>query len=86
MDKIDIPYGPTMERVGAKPPTDGFDTSPDPFTGHGFTKDINGNIIPEYTMQYLKPNEGAELYRVNSETGIEELIAKYVDGKFVKIK
>ncbi|GAA0086266.1 hypothetical protein UT300007_27050 [Clostridium sp. CTA-7] len=86
VDKIDIPYGPTMEGVGAKPPTGGFDTSPDPFTGHGFTKDMNGNIIPEYTMQYLKPNEGAELYRVNSKTGIEELIAKYKDGKFVKIK
>ena len=86
VDKIDIPYGPTMERVGAKAPAGGFDTSPDPFTGHGFTKDMNDNIIPEYTMQYLKPNEGAELYRVNSETGIEELIAKYVDGKFVKIK
>ena len=86
VDKIDIPYGPAMQRVGAKAPAGGFDTSPDPFTGHGFTKDMNDNIIPEYTMQYLKPNEGAELYRVNSETGIEELIAKYVDGKFVKIK
>lgn len=57
-----------------------------PFTGYGFTKDMNGNIIPEYTMQYCEPNEGAELYRVNSKTGLEELIAKYVDGKFVKLK
>ena len=86
VDKIDIPYGPSMESVGAKAPSGGFDTSPDPFTGHGFTKDINGNIIPEYTMDYLEPKEGAELYRVNSETGIEELIAKYIDGKFIKIK
>ncbi|AAK79998.1 ElaB/YqjD/DUF883 family membrane-anchored ribosome-binding protein [Clostridium acetobutylicum] len=86
VDKIDIPYGPTMEVVGAKPPIGGFDTSPDPFTGHGFTKDIYGNIIPEYTMQYLKPNEGAELYRVNSKTGIEELIGKYINDKFIKIK
>jgi hypothetical protein len=86
VDKIDIPYGPSMEEIGAKPPANGFDTSPDPFTGHGFTKDINGNIIPKYTMQYLKTNEGAEVYRVNSETGTEELIAKFINGTFVKIK
>lgn len=85
LDKIDVSYGPTMEGVGAKPPIGGFDNSPDPFTGHGFTKDMNGNIIPEFTMQRLQPNDGAELYRVNSETGVEELVAKYVNGRFVKI-
>ncbi|TRW22704.1 hypothetical protein FL857_11020 [Criibacterium bergeronii] len=85
VDKIYVPYGPTMEGVGAKPPIGGFDNSPDPFTGHGFTKDMNGNIIPEFTMQRLQPNDGAELYRVNSETGVEELVAKYVNGRFVKI-
>ncbi|QWH98001.1 hypothetical protein EXW36_27835 (plasmid) [Bacillus mycoides] len=85
-EKLDIPYGPSMEGIGARPPAKGFDNSPDPFTGHGFTKDINGNIIPEYTMPYLEPKEGAELFRVNSITGDEELIAKFINGRFIKIK
>ncbi|OFD51549.1 hypothetical protein BWGOE3_09650 [Bacillus mycoides] len=85
-EKLDIPYGSSMEGIGARPPTKGFDNSPDPFTGHGFTKDINGNIIPEYTMPYLEPKEGAELFRVNSITGDEELIAKLINGRFIKIK
>ncbi|WP_234784278.1 hypothetical protein, partial [Bacillus mycoides] len=85
-EELEIPYGPSMEGVGAKPPAKGFDNSPDPFTGHGFTKDINGNIIPEYTMPYLEPEDGAELFRVNSITGEEELIAKFINGRFIKIK
>lgn len=69
-EKISMPYGPDMKEVGAKLPINGFNPSQDPFTGHGFTKDINGNIIPENTIDYLEPNKGAELYKINSVTGI----------------
>ena len=71
-----IPYGPAMG---------GDDLMKLPFTGHGLTKAKNGEIIPEFSFyKYVEPMKGATIFRINSKTGIEELVGIFKDGKFKK--
>ena len=77
--KISIPYSPEMG---------GTVTQLSPFTGNGFTKAMNGQIIPEYNCDgYLKLSDGAQLIEI-SKDGTETLRAVYdVDfGKFVAVE
>lgn len=74
-DYIQIPYGPAMG---------GASSYPDPFTGHGFIKSMNGDMIPEYKIDpYVEPMEGAVLFKVNSQTGEETLIGIYNGERFI---
>ena len=64
----------------------GDDLMKSPFTGHGFTKAKNGEIIPEFRLyELVKPKDGATIFRVNSKTGIEEIVGIFKDGKFARI-
>ena len=65
----------------------GTETLPMPFTGHGFTSGSNGRLgVPEWKTDYLSPNNGAEIWEVNSD-GSERLVAVFLsDAKqFVKV-
>ena len=60
---------------------------PSPFTGNGFTKVINGEIIPEYKCAgYIEIQDGAQLIEIDKD-GTETLLAIYdADvGKFVPV-
>jgi hypothetical protein len=77
--KFEIPYGVDFG---------GTITDAPPFTGNGFTKAMNGNIIPEYKCNsFLDIYDGAELYQID-KSGIETLIAVFseIEGKFMPIK
>ena len=77
--KIQIPYSSEMG---------GVTTGADPFTGNGFTKATNGQIIPEYKMSdFARIEDGAQLIEIGKD-GIETLKAIYdVDfGRFVPIE
>lgn len=55
-----------------------------PFTGNGFTKATNGEIIPEFICDtYLNFSDGAQLIEINKD-GTETLIAvySYIDKEF----
>ena len=66
--KIGIPYGVDFG---------GTITDSPPFTGNGFTKAMNGNIIPEFKCNgYLCVEDGAELYELTKD-GKEILRAIY---------
>ena len=68
VEMIEIPYGVDFG---------GIVKEASPFTGNGFTKAMNGNIIPEYKCNgYLNIYDGAELYEVTKE-GKEILRAVY---------
>lgn len=76
--KISIPYGPEMG---------GTVTEVSPFTGNGFTKATNGQIIPEFKCDdFLKIKNGAQLIEIQKD-GTEILRAVYdIDfGKFVSV-
>ena len=78
-EKFEIPYGVDFG---------GTITDAPPFTGNGFTKAMNDNIIPEYKCNsFLDVYDGAELYQID-KNGIETLIAVFneIDGKFMPIK
>lgn len=75
---IKTPYGPEMG---------GTETDPPPFTGNGFTKAKNGQVIPEYKAEdYMKLKDGAKLYTVD-QYGTKTLRAVYDmdEQKFVSI-
>lgn len=77
--KIIIPYSSEMggSTVGAPP-----------FTGNGFTKAINGAIIPEYECcSMVTLSDGAELFEISSD-GTETLKAVYsaIDGRFIPVE
>lgn len=77
--KIQIPYSSEMG---------GVTTGADPFTGNGFTKATNGQIIPEYKMSdFARMEDGAQLIEIGKD-GKETLKAIYdVDfGRFVPIE
>lgn len=77
--KIQIPYSSEMG---------GVTTGADPFTGNGFTKATNGQIIPEYKMSdFARIEDGAQLIEIGKD-GKETLKAIYdVDfGRFVPIE
>ncbi len=77
--KIEIPYGKDMG---------GTLTEVAPFTGNGFTKATNGQIIPEYKcIDYLDVEDGAQLFEI-SKDGTEILRAVYseIRGKFIPVK
>lgn len=77
--KIQIPYSSEMG---------GVTTGADPFTGNGFTKATNGQIIPEYKMSdFSRIEDGAQLIEIGKD-GKETLKAIYdVDfGRFVPIE
>jgi hypothetical protein len=79
VSKIEIPYGTEM---GGKV------TEAAPFTGNGFTKATNGQIIPEYKCDgYLEVEDGAQLIEI-SKDGTETLKAVYseIKGKFIPVK
>ena len=74
--KITIPYSKEMG---------GTEIGQPPFTGNGFTKAINGEIIPEFKCDdYLKLSDGAQLIEIKKD-GSEIIRAIYdVDfGKFI---
>jgi hypothetical protein len=76
--KIDIPYSKEMGGTVVGDP---------PFTGNGFTKATNGQIIPEYiTNGRLEIADGAKLYEIGKD-GVESLKAIYDKqfGSFVKV-
>ncbi|MGL4107048.1 hypothetical protein [Clostridium sp. LP20] len=78
-EKFEIPYGVDLG---------GTITDAPPFTGNGFAKAMNDNIIPEYKCNsFLDVYDGAELYKID-KNGIETLIAVFneIDGRFVPIK
>lgn len=59
-----------------------------PFTGNGFTKATNGQIIPEYKMfDFVKIEDGAQIIEIGKD-GKETLKAIYdVDfGRFIPIE
>ena len=70
VSKIKIPFNESMG---------GYESSPYPNTGNGFTAAENGRIIPEFRVfetQTVKPKNGAEIYQVFQD-GREDLIAVY---------
>ena len=76
--KIEIAFGKEMGGTAIGDP---------PFTGNGFTKATNGEIIPEYRFtDYVKIDDGAQLVLINKD-GTEILLAVYdsTKGKFVPV-
>ncbi len=76
--KFDIPFSSEFGGVA---------TGEAPFTGNGFTKATNGQIIPEYKCSSLtKIDDGAQLIEIGKD-GTETVIAIYdVDfGRFIPI-
>lgn len=76
VSKISISYGPEMG---------GTITDASPFTGNGFTKATNGEIIPEFKCHgYLSIDDGAQLIEI-SKDGTETLRAVYskIDKMFM---
>ena len=48
-----------------------------PFTGNGFTKTTNGQVIPEYKcFAFIKVNDGAQLIEAGKD-GTETVLAIY---------
>ena len=79
VSNISVPYGTEMGGTVTEGP---------PFTGNGFTKATNGEIIPEFKCKgYLEVSDGAELLEI-SKDGTETLRAIYseVKGRFVPIE
>lgn len=79
VSKIEIPYSTEMG---------GTTTVAPPFTGNGFTKATNGQIIPEYKCNgYLEIEDGAQLIEMGKDV-IETLKAVYnkIDERFVPVK
>ncbi|MCJ7967007.1 hypothetical protein MT487_08035 [Lachnospiraceae bacterium NSJ-171] len=77
--KITIPYRTEMG---------GNASGETPFTGNGFTKATNGNIIPEFQCsKYIDIKDGAQLIELRKD-GTEKLRAIYDKDtkKFVEIK
>lgn len=77
--KISIPYGPEIGGTEIGQPL---------FTGNGFTKATNGQIIPEFKCNsYLEITDGAQLIEI-SKDGTETLRAVYseLQGKFIPVK
>ncbi len=68
---IRIPYSPDFCAGG-------MDTGTPPFTGNGFTKSENGQLIPEYkcTDDRVIPNDGAQIVRIGKD-GSTEVVAVY---------
>ena len=63
-------------------------TDSSPFTGNGFTKTMNGEIIPEFKCNgYLDIDDGAQLIEI-SKDGTETLRAVYsiVDKMFIPVE
>ena len=66
----------------------GIEVAGQPFTGNGFTKSTNGQIIPEFKCDgYLEMMDGAELWEINKD-GTRKLKAIYSDTKekFISIE
>ena len=77
--KISIPYGTEMGGVVTEAP---------PFTGNGFTKATNGEIIPEFKCDgYLEVSDGAQLIEIGKD-GTETLKAVYseIKGMFIPVE
>lgn len=65
----------------------GTETGGYPFTGNGFTKVMNGQVISEYKCNgYLKAEDGAELIEIYKD-GTEKLRAIYSKSnrKFIPV-
>ena len=76
--RLSIPYGKEMG---------GTEVAQQPFTGNGFTKAINGQIIPEFKSNgYLDVADGAQLVEIH-KNGTETVRAVYskIDKKFIPI-
>ena len=74
--EFSIPYGKEMG---------GTEVAQQPFTGNGFTKAINGQIIPEFKSNgYLDVTDGAELVEIH-KNGTESVRAVYskIDKRFI---
>ena len=77
--KISIPYGTEMGGVVTEAP---------PFTGNGFTKATNGEIIPEFKCDgYLEVSDGAQLIEIGKD-GTKTLKAVYseIKGMFIPVE
>lgn len=77
--KISIPYSSEMG---------GSIVNPDPFTGNGFTKATNGQIIPEFVSnEYLYIADGSQLIEVTKDgTQILKAIYSAADGGFIPVQ
>ncbi len=76
--KLEIPYSNTISEVPNAKTSISY-----PLTGNGFTSARDGSLIPEYeASSFMKPRDGAELYKVVN--GNEKLIGVYDDtlGRF----
>lgn len=72
---IKIPYSPDFD-------TTGVDTGKPPFTGNGFTKAENGQLIPEYKCSDARvtPNDGAQIIKIGKD-GFTEVVAVYDENE-----
>ncbi|WP_448902985.1 hypothetical protein [Eubacterium sp.] len=79
VEKIFIPYGPEMG---------GTVTEDWPFTGNGFTKAENGEIIPEFRLKkYLDIMDGAKLFEIKRDgTEILKAIYSEEDNRFIPVE
>lgn len=79
--KLEIPYSNKLSDNPNAKSSIGY-----PQTGNGFTSARDGSLIPEYeASSYMKPQDGAELYKVVN--GVEELVGVYDGtlGRFMKV-
>ena len=79
VSKIGIPYSSEFG---------GSEIGQPPFTGNGFTKATNGQIIPEFKCEdYIDVIDGAQLIEI-SKDGTEKIIAIYseLQGKFILVE
>jgi len=73
VSKVEIPYS---NKISDDP--NAKSSISYPLTGNGFTSARDGSLIPEYeASSYMKPQDGAKLYKVVN--GNEEIIGVY-DG------
>lgn len=75
---MSIPYGADMGGSAA---------GKFPFTGNGFTRAVNGEIIPEYECKMATNiSDGAELWEISKDgTGILRAVYNKIDNMFVPV-
>lgn len=66
----------------------GVVTEEAPFTGNGFTKATNGEIIPEFKCDgYLDVMDGAQLIEIRKDgTEVPKAVYSETKGMFVPVK
>ncbi len=77
--QIKIPYSQEMG---------GTTKASQPFTGNGFTKSTNGQIIPEFKAnKRMQLSDGSELYELKNDGTITQVaVYSEADGHFIMVK